>query len=199
MVEGFNVDVNTQKPDCEACITAKQHTKTYPKSLTWKTMASDLTHIDLWGKYTIKSINGNQHYLLFIDNVTRYVTIQFLKEKSDTVQKVSNYLAYMNTQEKKLKAIQIDCSTEFVNETLNTYCATCGIEVRLTVPYSLSQNGITERMNRTIVELSQAMLFASKLPEYLWEPMVLHVAYLQNRSYTRHLHTLTPYDTWNGK
>jgi hypothetical protein len=43
------------------------------------------------------------------------------------------------------------------------------------------------------------MLSASKLLEYLWEPAVLHVAYLQNRSYTRHLQKLTPYHAWNGK
>jgi hypothetical protein len=142
MVEGFNVDVNTPKPDCEACITAKQHTQPYPKSLTWKTMAGDLTHIDLWGKYAIKLINGNQYYLLFVDNTTRYISIQFLKEKSDVVQKVTNYLAYMDSQEKKPKAIQKDCSTELVNETLNSYCTTRSIDIRLTTPYSPSQNRI---------------------------------------------------------
>jgi hypothetical protein len=199
MVEGFNADVTTLKPYCEACITTKQHTEPYPKSLTQRTMAGDLTHIDLLEKYTIKYINGNQYYLLFVDDVTRYITIQFLREKSDMVQKVSSYLAYMDTHEKKLKAIQIDHSTKFVNEMLNTYCTTHGIEIRLTAPYSPLQNGIAERMNTTLVELSRAMLSASKLPEYLWEPTALHAAYLQNRSYTRHLHTLTPYDAWNGK
>jgi len=43
------------------------------------------------------------------------------------------------------------------------------------------------------------MLSASKLPEYLWEPAVLHAAYLRNRSYTKHLHNSTPYGAWNGK
>jgi hypothetical protein len=45
--------------------------------------------------------------------------VQFLKEKSDTVQKVTNYLAYMDTQKKKPKGIQIDRGTEFVNDTIN--------------------------------------------------------------------------------
>jgi hypothetical protein len=43
------------------------------------------------------------------------------------------------------------------------------------------------------------MLSTSQLLEYLWEPTALHAAYLRNRSYTKHLHTRTPYDAWNGK
>ena len=33
LVEGFNVDLRIPKPDCVACTEAKQHIKTFPKSL----------------------------------------------------------------------------------------------------------------------------------------------------------------------
>ena len=54
------------------------------------------------------------------------------------------------------------------------------MEICYTAPYSPSQNGVAEQMNRTLVELSQAMIIANDLPEVLWEYTVLHTAYLCN-------------------
>ena len=66
----------------------------------------------------------------------------------------------------------------------------------MTAPYSPSQNGIAERMNRTLVELSRAMLRAQDLPEFLWEYALLYAVYVRNRSYSAHLGNATPYEGW---
>jgi hypothetical protein len=57
MVEGFDVDINSPKPDCIACTEAKQHIKPFPKAIKRSTKPGELTHIDLWGKYAVNSIN----------------------------------------------------------------------------------------------------------------------------------------------
>ena len=62
----------------------------------------------------------------------------------------------------------------------------------MTAPYSPSQNGIAERMNRTIVEPTWAMLHG--LLEFLWEYAVSHSSYLHNRTYTRTLDNKMPYE-----
>jgi hypothetical protein len=67
----------------------------------------------------------------------------------------------------------------------------------MTAPYSPSQNGVAEHMNRTLVELARAMLIAAKLPEFLWEPAVEHAAYIRNRAYTSAI-KCTPYQAWHG-
>ena len=67
-----------------------------------------------------------------------------------------------------------------MNDKLENWCKERDIEIRLTAPYSPSQNGIAERMNQTLVELSQAMLSTNQLPEFLWEYAVTHAAYLRN-------------------
>ena len=38
------------------------------------------------------------------------------------------------------------------------WCHDHGIEVQMTAPYSPSQNGVAERMNRMLVEIAQAMM-----------------------------------------
>ena len=53
MVEGFSVDDQMDKHDCMACTEAKQHIKSSPKKAYRQTEPGELTHIDLWGKYTI--------------------------------------------------------------------------------------------------------------------------------------------------
>ena len=154
MVEGFIVDEDSLKPDCIACTEAKQHVEPFPKSSIRKTEAGELTHINLWGKYSIRSINGHQYYLLLVDNAKRFATVKCVNQKSDTAQAIINYLAHLKTQGRNQKGIQIDCGKEFVNEKLENWCKEHGMEIHYTALYSPSQNGIAERMNRTLVELS---------------------------------------------
>jgi transposase InsO family protein len=199
LVDGFNVDRNSPKTDCIPCTEAKQHVEPFPKSTDRKTEPGELTHIDLWGKYDVRSINGNQYYMALVDDAKRYITVEFLKLKSDAVQQVINYLTYLKTQGMNPKAIHIDRGGEFVNERLERWCKENGIVIRMTAPNSQSQNGVAERMNRTLVELARAMLRGQNLPEFLWEHATLHAAYIRNRAYTTHLKTETPYEGWLKK
>jgi hypothetical protein len=107
MVEGFTVDKNTIKPDCEVCIQAKQMIEPFNKTSNRITKPGDLTHIDLWGKYELSSIHGNQYYILSVDDAARYVTVFFLKKK-EAAQNVKNYLTYLKTHDKNPKAIRVD-------------------------------------------------------------------------------------------
>ena len=168
--------------------------KPYPSTATHTTTIGALTHIDLWGKYDIKLPNKNQYYILFVDNYSRYVTVHFLKAKSDASKHVCDYLTYMNTRQHFPLAICINRGTEFINDALNTWTRERGIEIEMTAPYSLSQNGVTEHINYTLSKLAHAMLTAQNMPEFLWEYAIAHVAYLRNRSYSMAVPDSTPYE-----
>ena len=198
IVEGFTVDINTPKPDCEACIQAKQTIAPLNGKSERNTKPGDLTHIDLWGKYQIQSIHGNQYYILFVDDATRYTTVFFLKRKEDAGQHVKNYLTNLKTHNKNPNAIQVDRGSEFLNQTLYSWCREQGFDIQTTAPYSPSQNGVAERMNRTLVELGRTMIKGQDVPEFLWEYTIAHAAYLRNRSSTTFLKESTPYQLWNG-
>jgi len=144
MVDGFIVDEHSPKPDCIACMEAKQRVEPFPKLSKRNTKPSELTHIDLWGKYLIRLINGHQYYLLFVDNAIRFATIECVRQKSDAAQGVINYLAHVETQGQNLKRIQIDCGKEFINDMLESWCKERSTEIHFTTPYSPSQNGIAE-------------------------------------------------------
>ena len=65
-------------------------------------------------------------------------------------------------------------------------------------PYIQNQNGVSERMNRTIMEKARSMLLEASLPESFWAEAVNTAVYLHNRSPTRSLEGKTPYKAWNG-
>ncbi|KAI1002358.1 hypothetical protein K3495_g5847 [Podosphaera aphanis] len=64
--------------------------------------------------------------------------------------------------------------------------------VNAKAPHSPLQNGVSERMNRTLMDLARAMLIEKKLPEFLWGEAVLHASWVRNRSPTVILKGKTP-------
>jgi hypothetical protein len=89
--------------------------------------------------------------------------------------------------------IWVDCSKEFINKDLKSWCHEQGIEINQTAPYSPSQNGVAEWMNCTLVKLAQTMCTATELPEFLPEDAMAHAAYVRNQSYTTAVKSTTPY------
>jgi hypothetical protein len=68
LVNGFNVDTQTPKPDCIPCTEAKQTVEPFNESSEQMTEPGGLMHINMWGKYHISSINKNQYPVIFIDD-----------------------------------------------------------------------------------------------------------------------------------
>ena len=68
-----------------------------------------------------------------------------------------------------------------------------------TAPYSPEQNGLCERLNRTLIEKMRCMLIWSLLPASYWDVAVLHANWVRNRSPTNGLNGDMPYEAWSGR
>ena len=66
-------------------------------------------------------------------------------------------------------------------------------------PYTASQVGVAERLNRTIITPTRAMLFASKLPKWAWGEAANTATYTKNRTPTKGGAGKTPEELWNGQ
>ena len=67
----------------------------------------------------------------------------------------------------------------------------------LTVPYTPQQNGVSERINRTLMEKTRALLFESGLPKEMWGEALYVATYVTNRSPTNALvENKTPFEMW---
>ena len=81
---------------------------------------------------------------------------------------------------------------------LKQWCEQNGIKLEYTAPHSPEQNGVAERMNRTLAELTCAMMFGTSVPVHLWPEAMRHTAYLRNRTHTWALEGQTPLEWWSG-
>ena len=78
------------------------------------------------------------------------------------------------------------------------FCDQAGIKRHLSAPYTPQQNGVIERHNRTLMEMTRSVLNHFKLPNYLWGEAVRHSTYILNRVATRVLKDVTPYEAYRG-
>ena len=76
---------------------------------------------------------------------------------------------------------------------------TKGTVQKLNVHDTPQYTGVTERRNWTIAERVQALLHASGLPKFLWAEAAQHAVWLLNRTTTRAIKGMTPYEAAFGK
>ncbi|KAK8628128.1 hypothetical protein V6N13_063840 [Hibiscus sabdariffa] len=160
---------------CEPCKLGKKHRLPFPKEKVWRASEKlQLVHTDICGPHRTLSLGGNKYFILFIDDFTRMTWVYFMKEKSE-VFKVF----------KKFKAL-----TEVQNE---------GIEHHLTVGYTPQQNGVSERKNRTVMEMARCILMEKNLPKKFWAEAVRTTVYLLNRLLTKAIQDKNPVEAWFGR
>ena len=98
-----------------------------------------------------------------------------------------------------MKKLRTDNGGEYTSTEFESYLKKEGIEHQYTIPKTPEQNGVSERMNRTLVEAVRSMLADSTLLHRFWAEALSTAAYLINRSPTKALDGKTPFQAWYGK
>ena len=76
----------------------------------------------------------------------------------------------------KVKRFRSDNGGEYVNENFKTFCKSHGIAIETTNSYTPQQNGVAERMMRTLMEMARSMIYHSNVPLMLWAEAVATAA-----------------------
>ena len=175
MVEGIDVDTSSSLDcECEACIQAKHSRAPFPQiSNTKYREIGELVSSDMWGPARIESLQHNLYYITYCDAASHYTTVKFLRSRAEVAEKTEQYDQWLKTQRGTgICALRVDNAREYTDGRLKQYMENKGMDLQLTAPYSPSQNGVAERLNRTLVEHACAMLIAHNLPLFLWEEAV---------------------------
>lgn len=181
---------------CEVCVQSKQSRKPFSNKGKRATNMLDLVHTDLCGPMENESIGGKRYFLTFIDDYSRKLFVYFLKSKDETFDKFREFKAMVETQtERKIKILRSDNGGEYVNKEMQDFLQKCGIVNQTTIPHTPEQNGMAERMNRTIVERAKCLLFDAGLPKKFWAEAVNTATYLINRSLAKGTGKL-PEEVW---
>ena len=201
MVDGLIIE-NSHAPtvSCEGCCLGKQSRVPFPKnSSSKKENILDLVHSDVCGPLNIVSVGGSLYFTTLIDDHSNFVWIYMLKHKSDFLDVFMEWIVMVENQtERKVKEFRSDNGGEYVAKEFKTVCKERGIALQPTVPYTPQQNGVAERMNRTIMESVRATLYHLKLPLSLWAEAANTTVYLRNMSPTSSLKGVTPFEKLLG-
>lgn len=200
LVTGFDFDPKKNIDFCEACVQGKLHRCAFPTSGAKRaTEPLGLVHSDLCGKITPKSAGSAKYFMTLTDDKTRYVWVYTLKKKDEAFQKFKEWKALVEkSSDYTLKVLRSDNGGEYVSTDFDNFLKSEGVVHQTTVPYTPQQNGVAERLNRTLVESVRSMLVHAKLPRKFWVEALNTSVYLHNRSPTRALDGQTPYEAWTG-
>ena len=112
----------------------------------------------------ITSMNGSRYFLTFIDDFSRYTWVFFIKKKSEVLEQFTELKDLIeNESSKKIKILRSDNGGEYISNDFLHICSKIVIPIQHSVPYTPQQNGVAERKNRYLKEMTTCMLEAKKL------------------------------------
>ena len=189
LVSGLDYNVSNEIDFCESCVNGKICRSPFPR--VGRERAEEplgLVHSDVCGKLNSPSLGSAEYFVTFIDDKTHYVWIYALKNKHEVFQTFREWKSLVEKSTgHKLKIFRTDNGGEFTSTEFESYLKEEGIKHEYTIPKTPQQNGVSERMNRTLVEAVRSMLVDAKLPHRFWAEALSTAAYLINRSPTKTL------------
>ena len=121
-----------------------------------------------------------------------------LENKRSGIRLLSHMVEKQSKQ--KVKTLRTDNDSEYTSTQFEKYLKEKGIRQERTVPKTPQQNGVAERLNRTlVVESARCMLLNVELPKRYWAKAVSTAVYLKNRCPTTSVQGMTPFEVWYGE
>ena len=97
--------------------------------------------------------------MTFVDDYSRMCWIYYLKTKLEAFQTFKYFHALIEKQAQyKIGTLRTNNGKEYTSNAFEDYLRQHGISHQTTVPYNPQQNGVPERMNRTIMNMVLSMI-----------------------------------------
>jgi hypothetical protein len=202
LVEGVDRIQHTELDFCEGCINGKMQRNSFkPVGAVKSTRKLQLVHSDVCGPMQTESIGGCKYFVTFIDDYTRYCHAYFLKRKSDVFEKFKDFQTMIeNETGRKIVTFRSDRGGEYLSSEFDRYLKMQGVKHEVSVAKCPEQNGVAERMNRTLMESARSMLSHSGLSNMYWAEAISTAVYLRNRLPTAAFkEKTTPYEKWHER
>ncbi|KAH9689185.1 hypothetical protein KPL70_015411 [Citrus sinensis] len=186
--------------EADACVASNREESTMMWHLKLGHMSEqDLIHSDVWESPDI-SMGGAKYMVTFIDDYSRRCWVYPIKKKSDVFLVFKEYKARVELESgKKIKCLRTDNGGEYTDGEFVAFCKQECIQRQFTVAYTPQQNGVAERMNRTLTERIRAILRTAGLPNSFWAEAAKTACYIVNRSPSTAIGLKTAMEMWTGK
>ena len=167
LVKGLRIPCNTRMSFCEKCVEGKMARKPFQSVGEIRTTRKlQLVHSDVCGPMPTESIGGSRYFVTFVDDYSRFCRVYFMKRKSEAFDKFKEF-ERCSTNECGLSIgiFRSDNGGEYISKEFEKFLLDKGIHHELSAPYSPAQNGVAERINRTLMESARTMMAQAGLSD----------------------------------
>ncbi|KAJ9557299.1 hypothetical protein OSB04_011913 [Centaurea solstitialis] len=146
------------------------------------------------GPFSHVARGGYQYFITFTDDFSRYGYVYLMRHKSESFERFKEFQNEVQNQlDRKIKFLRSDRGGEYLSDEFDNHLMECGIVSQLTPPYTPQMNGVSERRNRTLLDMVRTMMCHSTLPMSFWGHALETAAHILNRAPTKSVEK-TPYE-----
>ena len=174
---------NISSFSCDTCSKNKSTRIISRKTPTKAKRPLHKIHSDLAGPITPTSLGGNKYVVTFTDDFSRYSWVFLCKEKSGCFEAFKIFKKMVeNEHDQRIAFLHCDNGGEYSSNAFKQYALQEGIQIQYTVPFSPEQNGVAERFNRTLFNMTRCFMNDSaNIHKSLWAELVKTACYIKNR------------------
>ncbi|GJY77889.1 retrotransposon protein, putative, ty1-copia subclass [Tanacetum coccineum] len=142
---------------CKSCISEKMARKPFSHQVERAKELLGLIHTDVCGPFKTVSREGASYFITFSDDFSHYGYVYLMKHKHEVFE---TFKVFQNEVEnqlgKKIKVIRSEQGGEYLSH-----------EFRISAysPYTPQHNGVSKRMNLTLLEMVRSMMNSTTLPK----------------------------------
>lgn len=183
-----------------SCFQGKQaRTKIPKRSDTRAEQPLQLVHSDVCGPFCHASLGGAKDFVSFIDDFSCRTWVYFITRKSEVLDKFKIFQKEVESKHRRIEALRSDNGGEYSSQAFTDFCQSHGIRRELTVPHILQQNGVAERKNRSLLDITRCLLIHKQLPSYLWGEAVRTACIILNLQSCKSSPDRIPVELFTGR
>ncbi|GKB38525.1 retrotransposon protein, putative, ty1-copia subclass [Tanacetum coccineum] len=184
---------------CVSCLLGKMKRKSFPHRPERVTDLLGIIHTDMGGPLRHVLRQGASYFITFTDDYCRYGYVYLLKHKHEVFETFKVFKNEVENQlGKTIKALQSDRGGEYISQEFKDYLKACEIFQQRTPPYTPQHNRVSEKRNRTLLDMVRSMMNLTTQPLSFWDYALESTTRILNMVPTKQVDK-TPYELWYGK
>nr|GEV74284.1 hypothetical protein [Tanacetum cinerariifolium] len=184
---------------CVSCMFGKMARKPYSHQEERAKDLLGLIHTDVCGSFRTVSRQGASYFVTFTDDFSGYGYVYLLKHKHEVFETFKVFHKEVENQLRKtIKSLRSYCRGEYMSQAFLDHLKEHGIIAHRTPPHMPQHNGVSERKNKTLLDMVHSMMSQTTLPKSFWNYALESAVRILNMVLTNKVEK-TPYKVWHGQ